>query len=133
MAVTQIESFQPEALGSLTIQRLERFSNWTTGLAIRFYFMLVPETYHSFFENFESLMYDFILPILLAKWLHAGTSATSKKLRPRQLTPLSQSAALSAPTLGHPASDGEGCCVPEQTGLSICEDLCLDAVALQNL
>lgn len=87
VAVTQIEYFQPEALGSLTIPRLECFSNWTTGLAIRFCFKLVPETYHSFFENFESLMYDFILPILLAKWLHAGTSATSKKLRPRQLTP----------------------------------------------
>lgn len=45
----------------------------------------------------------------------------------------SQPAALPAPTLGHPATDAEGCCVTEQTGPSMCEDLCLDAVALQHL
>jgi len=46
--------------------------------------MLVPEAYHSLFEEFKFLPYGFPLPILLAKWLHAGTSV-SWKLRPSQL------------------------------------------------
>ena len=46
--------------------------------------MLVPEAHHSFSEEFEPLMYDFPLPVLLEKWLHVGTSATPWKLRPCQ-------------------------------------------------
>lgn len=62
----------------------ECFSNWAAGLAIRSCFTLVPEGYQSLFEEFEFLLYGFSLPILLAKWLHAGTWV-SWELRPSQL------------------------------------------------
>lgn len=48
---------------------MECFSNWTRGLVTIFCFVLVPEAYQSCLEKFESLTHDFLLPILLAKWL----------------------------------------------------------------
>lgn len=124
----RLNLFWPEALGSLTIQSLECFLNWTTGLAIRFCFCWFLRPTTAFFENFESLMYDFILPILLAKLASCWNFSKLQEVgRPKAAHPsLSQSAAaLSAPTWGHPAIDAEGCCVTEQTGPWICEDLCL--------
>lgn len=67
------------------IRSLACFSNWTTGLDLRSCFLLISEDYHSIFEEFESLMYDFPLPTLQAEWLHARTSASSWKLKPHQL------------------------------------------------
>lgn len=66
------------------IRSPECFSNRTTGLALRSCFLRIPEDYHSIFEEFESLMYDFPLPTLQAEWLHAGTSAISWKPKPHQ-------------------------------------------------
>lgn len=87
--------------------------------------MLVPEAYCSLFEEFEFLLYGFPLPILLAKWLHAGTSI-SRKLRPSQLhLSLSQLAVLIAPRLGHPPREEGSCCIIERTELFISEGLCL--------
>lgn len=87
--------------------------------------MLVPEVYHGLFEELEFLLYGFPLAILLAKWLHAGTSL-SWKLRPRQLClSLSQLAVLIAPRLGHPPRDEGSCRTIERTELLIAEGLCL--------
>lgn len=77
--------FWPEALGSLTIQSLECFSNWTTGLAIRFLFhagSLRPTT--AFLKILNLLCMTSFYQYFWQR-LHAGTSASSKKLRPRQL------------------------------------------------
>lgn len=112
---------------------LECFSNWITGLAIRSCFMLIPEAYHSFFEEFESLMYDFPVPILLAKWLHARTSAISWKLRPHQLYPLtSQPAVSTAARSGHPPINRGSRCVMERTELLISEGLCLRVLPIKT-
>lgn len=112
---------------------LECFSNWITGLAIRSCFMLIPEAYHSFFEQFESLMYDFPVPILLAKWLHARTSAIAWKLRPHQLYPLTpQPTILTAARSCHPPRNRGSCCVMEITELLISEGLCLRVLPVKT-
>lgn len=76
--------------------------------------MLIPEADHSFFEEFESLVYAFSLPILVATWLHTGASAISWKQRPHQLHSSFPPSKTDCSKTSHPPRDMGSCGVLER-------------------